>query len=320
MENVFGGIVNFFHETLDFTSLKTNIFLSELDVLISKSEQSLHGKSFGPILTTEFLTNFNNYSEVHHNEDDFWPSSPRFCKWIGIDYGRSHYFFTEEKDTIPLAVHENIFGNSGNKTNEEMLEFFSSLGLNTTEILTISSSITPTRSNLLARVKFEMLKNYFVSKGKTEEESRKISLIGMGITTQHGLKIVKFKICETIVPDNADLRRKFGLSFCFFQTNFFVDPNSNEAKVSVTFINYVPTSGCWQSHALLTNDNIKKIRACFVMSLEKEGDLGEAVIHFEGDNPHHNKKLDRDVQLASYGIFNANLKKVVQFRDTSPTW
>jgi hypothetical protein len=70
-----------------------------------------------------------------------------------------------------------------------------------------------------------------------------LAVLAMGLTTQHGLRQVKAKILDAIIPHNPDYRRKLGLQFCFFRTDFYLDETDGQAKVCVSFVNYKPTSG-----------------------------------------------------------------------------
>jgi hypothetical protein len=70
------------------------------------------------------------------------------------------------------------------------LQFFQELKIDTkaVNILDVTTSITPTRSNLITRVKYELLKNFFVAKGKPEADAqrmislaRRVSILREGV-------------------------------------------------------------------------------------------------------------------------------------------
>jgi hypothetical protein len=62
-------------------------------------------------------------------------------------------------------------------TDDEKLAFFNELRIEAkVNILDVTTSITPTRSNLITRVKYELLKRYFLEKGKSELEASRMFL------------------------------------------------------------------------------------------------------------------------------------------------
>jgi hypothetical protein len=45
-------------------------------------------------------------------DDFFWPMDSKLFRAIGVDFGRSHYFFVEGGDEIAQKVHSSIFCNA----------------------------------------------------------------------------------------------------------------------------------------------------------------------------------------------------------------
>lgn len=76
---------------------------------------------------------------------------------------------------VVLSIVNLTFDSPTKKSEEERIEFFASLNIETKNVIGIANSVTPTRSNLIAKVKFDLLKNYFISKGKTGEVANSMS-------------------------------------------------------------------------------------------------------------------------------------------------
>lgn len=241
-----------------------------------------------------------------------------------------------------MAIHTYIFRSVGNVAADaqERIDFFEKYGIRGEDLLKHTEEITPIRSNILTRTKYEMLVSYLMSFGKTEHYSRSmlyflcpnfvvLSILAMGLTTQNVLRHIKLSALKGL-PAKEDPRHP-AVQFCFFRTD--VSVIEGEAILSVSFVNYVPDSGkliplvfsllkgVWQAHQLIPNCDLVKVRAVFKVRLEKlDTDQGELTLYFEGSHPHYEKTITKEEQSENWGVKDFSTNTMIRFRDTSPTW
>jgi len=246
--------------------------------------------------------------------DTYWPRNINILHNICLDYGRSHYFFTDGDESLPAKIHIFGFGNYGTATTEERNIFFTKFGLKG-DFLKIFQEPSPTRSNLLTRVKYELLQRYILSKDKTENEASRLALAILASTTQHTLRHLSSLIIDAL----PQLYRQ-QISFCYFQINIF--QQNNEIYLKFSFINYVPTSGVWQSSPTkpLPKNNRKNMRVEIEFNMEGVDERGVMTIMVEGNHEYFGRGLLDHERRQKFGIFMGAQQTAIPFKDTSPTW
>ena len=71
---------------------------------------------------------------------------------ISTDYGRSHYFFTDNTQEIPAQIHQYCYRNHGNVSDEDREVFFyGDIGIDIE--IEWCDDVTPTRGLIITRVK-----------------------------------------------------------------------------------------------------------------------------------------------------------------------
>jgi hypothetical protein len=243
------------------------------------------------------------------NNFKIWPKdSNDVYRSITVDYGRSHYFFTEDCLDIPRQVHEYCYRNYGNVDDENRKLFLVELGINSDP--KILDNTTPTRNNLITRVKFELLKNYFNGKGIQDYDQ--MALVGMHYTTQNPLRWIKTKAIrkiEELYPDQANKLR-----FPFVKINFTVEENIPVLNIKMR--NYCPKKGCWQVICNYPEDNQRKLEINFHINLrEIPTNRGRYVVSAKGIYP-----IEKPDIKERYGIYCASPKNTIRYKDTTPTW
>jgi len=190
--------------------------------------------------------------EAIKTTDNYWPRNVKFLYNICMDYGRSHYFFTDAHETIPAQIHTFGFGNYGTATLEERTNFFTNLGISG-NVIPIFLDPSPTRSNLLTRTKYELLQRYILSTGKSAYDASRLAIAILASTTQHTLRFLTILILDAI-PNTF----RHQVSFCYFQIN--ITHQNDAIYLKFSLINYVPTTGTWQSSPTkpLSRNNRKK--------------------------------------------------------------
>jgi len=245
---------------------------------------------------------------------DYLPSEPKQLYQIVVDYGRSHYFFTNGSDTIPRQIHEYGFRNFGTSTPEQCISFFDKLGFPGDQVLRkFEEGPTPVRSNLLTRIKFELLRNFLSENGKTPQKSSELALAILAGTTQHTLAYLKHRVLSHLPGPLRSVIR-----FVWFRVNIIF--RKNRVFLEISFLNFLPKEGTWQTSPgeRIPRNNRKLIKAEFLMDLEIEGDCGKISISIDGDHDAFGRVGPYDGEF--YGIYRADKGDVIKFRDTAPTW
>eukprot|EP01126_Amoeba_proteus_P031879 TRINITY_DN3118_c0_g1_i13.p1 TRINITY_DN3118_c0_g1~~TRINITY_DN3118_c0_g1_i13.p1 ORF type:complete len:304 (-),score=31.35 TRINITY_DN3118_c0_g1_i13:400-1311(-) len=165
-------------------------FLSPSDDLLREEYDTLkieyHDKPFGDVLVPEMVQEILqlDYDALTRSieSSNFWPRDHNTLKQIVIDYGRSHYFFTDMQLTIPEAVHKFIFRNFGTSKEDdhERIRFFENLGVKGGDLLKQVELVTPVRSSIISRTKYEMLVNHLVECGSEKRRARGSYLTSFG--------------------------------------------------------------------------------------------------------------------------------------------
>jgi len=219
---------------------------------------------------------------------DIWPRGIKQLASICADFGRSHYFFTEHKDSIAKAVHKYCFAAEDEISTNEREEFLEKLAVKGENVVNDLSSPSPSRSAIITRVKYEMLKNYLVEQGLTQDRASKIALQGMYLTTQDFLAWIKYSSLQALEKEFPTAK----FTFAFFQSNIWVN-DEKSAFLSITLINTKPESGCWQSVGVIPTDNKKcvKVECTLSLNLNKEPiDTGRVVVTIDKKHPKWKKK------------------------------
>eukprot|EP01126_Amoeba_proteus_P031877 TRINITY_DN3118_c0_g1_i11.p1 TRINITY_DN3118_c0_g1~~TRINITY_DN3118_c0_g1_i11.p1 ORF type:complete len:365 (-),score=42.29 TRINITY_DN3118_c0_g1_i11:102-1196(-) len=304
-------------------------FLSPSDDLLREEYDTLkieyHDKPFGDVLVPEMVQEILqlDYDALTRSieSSNFWPRDHNTLKQIVIDYGRSHYFFTDMQLTIPEAVHKFIFRNFGTSKEDdhERIRFFENLGVKGGDLLKQVELVTPVRSSIISRTKYEMLVNHLVECGSEKRRARELAIRAMALTTQHGMRVIKTFILKKF-PSRNDPKVP-SLQFCFFCTNVHRNQIDNQIHLTITFINYLPGEGVWQSHCSIPHDDIVKIRAVFTLNISTmEPAFGVVRIFFEGPHPQFGKPLSNADQGKTWGVCDFGHTVCIKYKDTSPTW
>eukprot|EP01130_Rhizamoeba_saxonica_P015011 TRINITY_DN6649_c0_g1_i2.p1 TRINITY_DN6649_c0_g1~~TRINITY_DN6649_c0_g1_i2.p1 ORF type:complete len:279 (-),score=46.69 TRINITY_DN6649_c0_g1_i2:166-948(-) len=247
-------------------------------------------------------------------ESEAWPmrdQSSILLRSIWVDFGRSHYLLLGDSLELPEVQHRFTYSND-EVSDTERDAYLNEIGITLPGDL--CDSPNPSRSAIITRVKYELLKQYLQSKFQTESID-KLALSIMRNTTQDPLRVIKVSIISTLLQDY-----NLTCAFPFFAININ-DENINGEIVpilEVQFSNYVPKSGCWQVTARLPVDNPKHIKAVFRKNMYNENDRGTCVISIEDD---YDTEVAESVDIRDiFGIYDFEKKKVIKYRDTMPTW
>lgn len=249
---------------------------------------------------------------------DTWPRTMKQLAVISADFGRSHYFFTDHKDSIAQAVHKYCFATEDEIPNKDREEFLAKFSIKGESIVTDLSSPSPTRSAIITRVKYEMLKNYLAEQGLTQVRASKIALQGMYLATQDYLAWIKFSSLQALEKEFPSVK----VTFAFFQSDIWVD-KENRAFLTITLINTKPESGAWQSIGVVPTDNKKCVKAecTLALNLNKSPiDPGKVVLIVGKKHPKWKKKISKESKAKIWGIYNADSRTCLKFKDTAPTW
>jgi len=245
-------------------------------------------------------------------ESRFWPrdSSSKELRQIGVDYGRSHYLFLDNKSEIAQSVHKYCYRREGKITNEERKEFFQKLGITDPSAPDLCDQVTPTRGCIITRVKFELIKNWFEENG-FQEKSEGLALRSLFLSTQHPLRFIKYKIFDSLkikFPQENIVFSLFQSSICLLNQKPFLQ---------VTFINYLPNTGSWQVMYPLPKNNTKNISAVFRLNLEDLTDCGSV---FYPDIQKQNDQLSDEERKNFFGVYISENQTLLRYCDTTPTW
>eukprot|EP01129_Flabellula_baltica_P006855 TRINITY_DN2621_c0_g1_i1.p1 TRINITY_DN2621_c0_g1~~TRINITY_DN2621_c0_g1_i1.p1 ORF type:complete len:303 (+),score=41.97 TRINITY_DN2621_c0_g1_i1:52-909(+) len=231
------------------------------------------------------------------------------CRSVSVDYGRSHYFFTDGEIDIPELVHMYCYRNYGEVTDEEREAFFRErIGLDIDPVW--ADDVTPTRGFIVARTKYELLCEWWRDNG-FEGEDRYLAFLGMYYTTQHPLRYIKGKIIDALYEQYGTEEIEF--RFSFVRIDFTVE--QAEPILTVTYLNFAPKKENWQVLTRLPEGNPHKIIAKFQINLHDLESNGTLLITTKGTYSKKSKDLKK-----CYGVYNASKKKVIKYRDTLPTW
>lgn len=248
----------------------------------------------------EYLTNTESIAELlaeikASGQDGqrpmFWPTHNPRVRLVGIDYGRSHYFFVNGKLSIPKTVHA-IYD-----AKQPPPRLIAKLGV--TDLAPFSTP-TPLRNALVCRTKFEAL---------AKEIGAEAALVFMCLTTQVGMRRIKARLEELFTEFGQDIQ------FCFFSLR--LDLADDDWVVSFRFVNFLPTTGIWQMKSVIPSNAQFAYEARAVVSLSdfisNQGDL-KCTVRTVGKHPNFDKPAER----INYGVFEGNNR--LPFRDTAPTW
>eukprot|EP01124_Arcella_intermedia_P004405 TRINITY_DN12504_c0_g1_i3.p1 TRINITY_DN12504_c0_g1~~TRINITY_DN12504_c0_g1_i3.p1 ORF type:complete len:252 (+),score=40.56 TRINITY_DN12504_c0_g1_i3:121-876(+) len=244
-----------------------------------------------------------------------WPKE-RLLSKISSDYGRSHYFFINQQIQEVEQIHKYAFNRSTEKpTEEERKDFFKSYEMVGEDIPGGFDSITPLRSTLLTRLKYEMLSSYLHKNGKTENH-RSLALWGMFLSTQEYLYWIKYCSTKCIQLHFPKLK----ISWCFFQSSVYLE--NNEAFLRITMINYKPKKGAWQAKLAIPNDNKRIATSVFLFNLDKTPttDFGSITVTIGGRHKKYKKKISKSYKQKYWGIYDADQQTLIKYCDTMPTW
>jgi len=231
------------------------------------------------------------------------------CRSIAVDYGRSHYFFTNGSLLSAEIVHQYCYMNFGEVEEDERGRFFRErIGLLCDPKL--ADDVTPTRGLIITKVKYEVLCEFWHECG-FGDESRSLAFMGMYYSTQHPLRYIKHRIINAIQEAYGNVEMEF--KFPFVRIDFFV--RDEEPMLGVTYLNFFPKKGNWQVLGRLPVGNRYKLEAIFTINLHNLESGGEVSISTKGS--YSKKEID---MKDCYGIYNASKKTVIRYRDTSPTW
>lgn len=76
-------------------------------------------------------------------------------------------------------------------TEEERKSFFAALGMNHDNLVQEVSQTTPVRNMILARVKYEQLRQYLMARGR--QDAAEIAMSAMYYSTQGPLRYIKYR-------------------------------------------------------------------------------------------------------------------------------
>jgi len=266
--------------------------------------------------------NYQQYNQEYENLKDIqvWNENRDLSafKDIYVDYGRSHYFFLDGSEENAKKVERFCYINvKEDKDLEARLQFFADeCHFNSKLVDRANKELFSYRNTVVCRVKFELLRNWLISKGFGDSATI-YAIKGMLATTQKPLHSIKRAAMDTY----TSLRLGKNIFFSTFQINWtVVDTAQYDSKkifLSVTFINYIPTSEVWQGMYRLPIDNDFKVKATFVIDLTSTDDMGSITIQEEGT---YGTTLSTEQRITCIGIFNATTKTKLNYRDTTPTW
>jgi len=234
-----------------------------------------------------------------------------------VDYGRSHYFFLDGSDENAKKVERFCYITKADTDLEARTQFFiNECHFSSALAERANREVISYKNTVVCRVKFELLRNWLISKGFGERATI-YAMKGLLATTQRPLHSIKRAAMDTY----TSLRPGKHIYFPTFQINWSVEDtaqyDSKKIYLRVTFINYIPTSEVWQGMYRLPIDNERKVKATFVLDITSNEDLGNLKVQEEGP---YGSILSNEQRLCCIGVFNATTNTRLNYKDTTPTW